>query len=219
VLSVRDLEKRLGGKVVLTGVSFDCAPSETCLFLGGNGSGKSTLLRLLVGLTEPDRGAVTVGGLPVNAPSGEARRRLGYLPDATDVLPDLSIEELVTLVQTLKRATGPAAGAAVDALRERLGLSPFWRQRLATLSFGQRKRACLLAALVGAPPLLVLDEPTNGLDAEGEALIRALIDERRRDGLATVVATNDRRLAAVLDATRFRLVEGRLVAHQRDLDA
>jgi ABC-2 type transport system ATP-binding protein/Cu-processing system ATP-binding protein len=216
VLSVRDLEKRLGGKVVLRDVSFDCAPSETCLILGGNGSGKSTLLRLLVGLTEPDRGAVTVGGLPVNAPSGEARRRLGYLPDATDVLPDLSVEELIALVRTIKRVAGRGADAAVEALRERLGLSPFYRQRLATLSFGQRKRACLLAALVGAPPLLVLDEPTNGLDADGEALIRALIDERRRDGQATVVATNDRRLAVAVDGTRFRLTDGRLALVERD---
>jgi len=212
VLAARDLDKRIGGRVVLAGASFACAPSEICVITGGNGSGKSTLLRLVVGLIEPDRGAVTVGGVPVNAASGEARRRLGYLPDATDVLPDLSIEELVALVRTLKRVTGAGADAAVLALRERLGLLPVWRQRLATLSFGQRKRACLLAALVGTPPLLVLDEPTNGLDGDGEALIRALLEERRREGLATVLATNDQRLASSLPATILRLVAGRLEA-------
>jgi ABC-type multidrug transport system ATPase subunit len=210
MLAVRDVDKRLGGRVVLAGVGFDCGPSEICVITGGNGSGKSTLLRLLVGLIEPDRGAVTIGGVPVNAPSGEARRQLGYLPDATDVLPDLSIEELVALVQTLKRAGG--SGDTVTAWRDRLGLAPVWRQRLATLSFGQRKRACLLAALVGAPPLLVLDEPTNGLDTDGETLIRALLDQRRRDALATVLATNDQRLAASLTATHLRLVDGRLQA-------
>jgi len=91
-----------------------------------------------------------------------------------------------------------------------VGADDIWQQRLATLSFGQRKRALLLAALIGTPPLLVLDEPTNGLDGGGAALIRDLVGERRRNGHATLVATNDPHLAAGLDATRWQLAGGRL---------
>jgi ABC-type multidrug transport system ATPase subunit len=207
---VQDVDKRLGGRTVLTTVTFACAPGEVSVITGENGSGKSTLLRIAVGLVEPDRGRVTVGGLPVTGASGQARALLGYLPDATDVLPELSVAELIGLVQTFKHAGGATGDAAVATLRARVGAEEIWQQRLATLSFGQRKRALLLAALVGAPPLLVLDEPTNGLDGGGTQLIRDLVDDRRRSGQATVVATNDAHLAAALGATRWRLATGRL---------
>jgi ABC-type multidrug transport system ATPase subunit len=161
-------------------------------------------------LVEPDRGSVTVGGLPVTGASGRARALFGYLPDATDVLPELSVAELIALVQTFKHAHGPGAAAAIATLRTRVGADDIWQQRLATLSFGQRKRALLLAALIGTPPLLVLDEPTNGLDGGGGALIRDLVGERRRNGHATLVATNDPHLAAELGATRWQLASGQL---------
>ena len=210
MLSVGGVEKRLGGRAVLSDVTFACASGETTVITGENGSGKSTLLRIAVGLVEPDRGHVTVGGLPVTGASGRARGLLGYLPDATDVLPELSVAELIALVQTFKRVKESGAAAAVATLRTRVGADDIWQQRLATLSFGQRKRALLLAALIDTPPLLVLDEPTNGLDGGGAALIRDLVGERRRNGHATLVATNDPHLAAGLDATRWQLAGGRL---------
>jgi ABC-type multidrug transport system ATPase subunit len=208
-LVVRDVSKRLGGRDVLSTVSLTCAGGQTCTIIGANGSGKSTLLRIVVGLVEPDRGTVEIGGLSAHGSTGTAQRQLGYLPDATDVLPELSVGELVALVQTFKRPRSDEA-AAFATLRARLGLDPIWRQRLATLSFGQRKRALLLAALVGGPPLLVLDEPTNGMDGDGSELVASLIDERRRAGLATVLATNDRGLAQSLNARRFELASSRL---------
>jgi len=209
VLTIRDVSKRLGGREVFAQVSLSCARGETCVILGANGSGKSTLLRVVVGLVEPDRGAVEIGGVSAHDGSGRAQRQLGYLPDATDVLPELAVGELVALVQTFKHAR-PDDSAPIEALRDRLGLAALWRQRLITLSFGQRKRALLLAALVGAPPLLVLDEPTNGLDSEGADLIASLLQERRNAGQCTVLTTNDRRLAETLPATRFQLTAARL---------
>jgi ABC-type multidrug transport system ATPase subunit len=210
MLNVHGVDKRLGGRAVLTEVAFACAGGEVAVITGDNGSGKSTLLRIVVGLVEPDRGSVTVGGLPVTGASGRARALLGYLPDATDVVPELSVAELIALVQTFKRVNGAGAAAAVATLRARVGAGDIWHQRLATLSFGQRKRALLLAALIGTPPLLVLDEPTNGLDGGGATLIRDLVDERRRNGQATLVATNDPQLAAQLGATRWQLADRRL---------
>ena len=209
-LVVRDVSKRLGGRPVLADVSMICAGGQTCAVTGANGSGKSTLLRVAVGLVEPDRGTVEIGGISAHGSTGRAQRQLGYLPDATDVLPELAVGELVALVQTFKHPLRDDPAMLVD-WRARLGLEPIWRQRLVTLSFGQRKRALLLAALVGAPPLLVLDEPTNGLDGDGSALVASLIDQRRRAGQATLLATNDVRLAQSLDATRFELRASRLM--------
>ena len=204
-LQIHQVGKRLGGKKVLIDVNLRCADAEIALVAGANGSGKSTLLRVMVGLLEADHGTVMVRGRPVASQDG--RRQLGYVPDTTDLLPELSVQEFVSLVQTLKQAQVPAG------LRERLGLAETWRQRLRTLSFGQRKRVCLLAALIGAPWLLVIDEPTNGLDADGCALMVQLVVDRQRQGLATVVASNDTAFIETLatsKATRYRLDAARL---------
>jgi len=206
-LEVHQIGKRLGGKKVLIDVNLRCADAEIALVAGANGSGKSTLLRVIVGLLEPDHGAVTVRGHSVAAQDG--RRQLGYVPDTTDLLPELSVQEFISLVQTLKQAEAPVG------LRESLGLAETWRQRLRTLSFGQRKRACLLAALVGDPWLLVIDEPTNGLDVDGCALMARLVADRQRQRLATVVASNDAAFIATLatlKATRYRIDAARLLS-------
>ncbi|HET6151211.1 MAG TPA: ABC transporter ATP-binding protein [Polyangia bacterium] len=209
-LEIRQVGKRLGGKKVLVDVNLRCVAAEIALVAGANGSGKSTLLRVMVGLLEADHGSVMVRGHPVASVDG--RRQLGYVPDTTDLLPELSVQEFVSLVQTLKQAQTPAG------LRESLGLAETWRQRLRTLSFGQRKRVCLLAALIGDPWLLVLDEPTNGLDADGCALMTRLVVDRQRQGLATVVACNDATFIGTLGtmkATRYRIDAARLLPFDR----
>ncbi|KYF54945.1 ABC transporter ATP-binding protein, partial [Sorangium cellulosum] len=184
-----------------------CGPSDVAVVMGGNGAGKSTLLRIVAGLLEPDRGAVVLGGDPVHGGGVAARRRLGYAPDATEALPDLQVCELVALVAALKQAP-PLERAWV----ERIGAGSFFRQRLSGLSFGQRKRALLLAALVGDPWLLVLDEPTNGLDEGGARVVLDLIAERRAEGKATLLTTNDPALASALGDRPRWLSEGRLGA-------
>ncbi|MBL8973759.1 MAG: ATP-binding cassette domain-containing protein, partial [Myxococcales bacterium] len=135
------------------------------------------------------------------------RAALGYVPDTSDAFPELSVRELVALVTALRGAPPPE-----EALRERLGLTAVWHQRLRTLSFGQVKRSYLLCALVGAPPLLVLDEPSNGLDPGGVELLVALLHERARAGGAALVATNDAPFAARVGGVAWRLVDGRLLA-------
>jgi ABC-type multidrug transport system ATPase subunit len=212
-LEIRGVTKRLGGRTILDGVSLACAPSETVVIVGENGAGKSTLLRIVAGLVEPDRGEVRIGGSLVNDGGLEARRALGYVPDATDALPDLLVDELLTLVGALKGAPVGRRGAKDDPLadlRAKLGLDAIGGRRLATLSFGERKRVCVLAALIGAPWLLVLDEPSNGLDPGGVALVRALIESRRADGQGTLLATNDRAFVAAIGGSLYTLKDARL---------
>lgn len=203
-LAIVALKKRLGRRQILDGIDLTCAPGEAVVVLGQNGSGKSTLLRLVAGILEPDSGRILVDGVELGGGGTAARRKLGYVPDSTDPLPDLLVAELCALVSSLKQAPGPPPSLAAE-----LGVTPFLHQRLGTLSFGQRKRACLLFALIGAPQLLILDEPTNGLDPEGVALIEALVAKRRRDGAATLIATNDRPFAEALGGAAHRLSNGR----------
>lgn len=203
------LTKSFGGRRVLDAVSLSCSSGETCVVLGDNGSGKSTLLRVLAGILQPDAGTVFIRGYQLTSRDIAARRLLCYIPDATENLPDLTVQEFVALVSSLR---GLAAPQEVSAWRERLKLNDVWPRRLNALSFGQRKRVWTLCALIGKPWLLLLDEPSNGLDPGGSDLMRDLLEERRVTGQLNVVASNDLSFIGGLTARRLRLRNGNLAA-------
>jgi len=211
MLLVSQLCKALGGRRVLDALELECASGEVAVVLGANCSGKSTLLRALSGILEPDRGSVQVLGHELTGGGVPARRALGYVPDGMERLPDLRVAEFIGLIRSLKQASDHVWAQPLAAWRERLGLAALWSQRLGALSFGQRKRVCLLSALLGDPWLLLLDEPSNGLDSAGLELVIALIAERQSRGEATVLGTNDEPFAGRLAATRYRLDTGRLL--------
>lgn len=220
-LEVSGLSKRLGGRYVLANVDLRCQGAEIVSITGENGSGKTTLLRILSGMTEPTEGSVTICGRSMQRQPVQAKAHLGYVPDGLEVLPELLVSEFLSLVSTLKIDTRPdreqTPDAATDEQRwhESLGIGRVWGQRLGSLSFGQRKRVLLRAALVGRPDLLILDEPTNGLDPDGVRLIRALLEERRQAGLLAVLCTNDLEFQAELACTRCHLNEGQLTSVPR----
>lgn len=205
-IELTNLHKRLGDREVLRGVSLSIASGDVVVILGPNGSGKSTLLKILAGIWEPDAGHVRIHGSDLADGGVAARAQLGYVPDTSDPLPLLLVAELCSLVSALKQAPLPSL-----AQQQQLGVHSFWNQRLETLSFGQRKRACLLAALIGHPKLLILDEPSNGIDPDGIAMICDVIAEQRRSGTAVVVSTNDQPFAASLAGRMVRIQEGVLV--------
>ncbi len=199
-LEVHGLGKRRGGRWVLDDVSFTVAAGEVVGLLGGNGAGKSTLLACAAGALEPDRGWVAVGG----ATSGR-RRHVGYAPEGADAPGHLTGGELWALVASLR----PDARLD-DETTALLELGPLAGVRLERMSLGQRRRAVLAAALIGAPPLLLLDEPDNGLDVAGlDALVRLVAREAAR-GAALVVATHDPEVRARLAARPLTMAAGRL---------
>jgi len=210
MLKVKDVRKRLGSRRILESVSLSCAAGEIGVILGENGAGKSTLLRIVAGLIEPDAGEVTIHGASLRNGGRKAREQLGYVPDATQMLPDLLVEEFVSLVRALKQLPSQTYSDLELRWRDRFGLTPVWGQRFSTLSFGQRKRACTVAALAGDPWLLVLDEPSNGLDPAGIELMVELIAERKARGEATLLVSNDTAFVNEVGGNRYRLASGRL---------
>lgn len=211
VLTLSDVHKTLGGAPVLAGVNLTAAPSDIVVVSGPNGAGKSTLLRVMCGLLDANRGEVSICGHSLRREPRKAKGMLGYVPDGLEALPDLLASELVALVRTLK--PGPDGGPASldEEWKERLGVTALWNQRVGALSFGQRKRVALLAALCGSPWLLLLDEPTNGLDAQGVALLRQLLAQRRQAQRVTVLSTNDPGFSSAIPGRHCRLEHGRLV--------
>ena len=201
VLRVDELVVRRGGRVVVDGLSVEAAAGEVVGIVGANGSGKSTLLCAIAGVLAPHAGRVVVDGASVwgsHAQRTRARRALGYVPEHADPPGFLLGGELWALVAGARGAT-----QASPELRERLGLDELRDVAIERMSLGQRRRACLGAALLGPPRLLVLDEPDNGLDAARSAVLVALLREHAAGGGAVVVATHD---AALLDAVSARVV-------------
>ena len=157
-VSIQSLRVVRGGKVVLPDLSLEIAPGRVTGLLGPSGSGKTTLIRAIVGVQIVEAGAVEVLGLP--AGSAELRRRVGYVTQAPSVYLDLSVQENLDY---FARVVGARKGAVADAI-ETVGLAEQTDQVVRTLSGGQRSRVSLGTALLGDPDLLVLDEPTVGLD-------------------------------------------------------
>ena len=210
MLKLTDVGKVLGTRRVLDRVSLQVGRGEVAVVVGENGSGKSTLLRVVCGVLTADGGEVEIDGLSMRRDEVRAKAKVGYVPDATDALPELLVREFIDLVTALK--SGAMAGAAPpsEASIARLGLSAIWGQSIGSLSFGQRKRMCLLAALCGDPSLLVLDEPSNGMDPEGTELMAEIIDERRKSEAVILLSSNDATFAARVGGTRYRLTRGTL---------
>ena len=200
-IEVRGLGKRRGGRWVLDDVSFTIGAGEVAALVGGNGAGKSTLLACAAGALEADRGWVAVAG----ATSGR-RRHAGYAPEGADAPGHLTGAELWALVAAL-RGVGPLD----DEAAARLALAPLAGLRLERMSLGQRRRAVLGAALIGAPPALLLDEPDNGLDVGGLDALVALVGREAARGAAVLVATHDPAVRERLGARAIRLEAGRLV--------
>jgi ABC-type multidrug transport system ATPase subunit len=200
-LTIEGVVKWIGGREVLAGAELSLDPGQNVALVGKNGIGKSTLLRVAAGVLGADEGDVRVDGASVFT-MASARRRLGYVPESPRPLAELTVAELITTVAALKLAAPPA-----EALVARLGVSAFLGQRVATLSLGQARRALMLAALVGDPDYLILDEPSNGVDPDGVRELARLLCQRRDEGKSALVAVHDLELGRML-ADRFITLEG-----------
>jgi len=203
ILVVEHLAVRRSGRTILHGVELAISAGEVVGIIGANGCGKSTLLGAIAGVLPPADGRVIVAGASVwgtNAQRKAARGAIGYVPEGADPPGFLLGQELWSLCETARGAPPPS-----QALIDALGLAELATVRLERMSLGQRRRACLGAALIGAPPLLVLDEPDNGLDRARTAALIELVRAHAAAGGACAIATHDRELLAALGARSFEL--------------
>ena len=177
MIRIENLVKTFGAKRAVDGVSFAVERGEVLGFLGPNGAGKSTTMRMVTGFMPPTSGKVTVGGFDVVESPLEAKRLIGYLPENAAAYPDMTVQSFLSFAAELRGLTGRNKKQAVARVVERCFLESVLRQSIDTLSKGYRHRTCLAQALIHDPQVLVMDEPTDGLDPNQKHEVRNLIRE------------------------------------------
>ncbi len=181
MIEVRALTKRYGRQVAVQEVSFTVGPGEVVGLLGPNGAGKSTILRILACYLTASSGTVRVAGRDVFLEADAVRRLIGYMPENNPLYPDLRVREYLRFRARLKGLRGAAVRARVNAVLEQCGLTEVAGKIIGTLSKGYRQRVGLADALVHEPRLILLDEPTIGLDPHQLRAVRDMIRSLARE--------------------------------------
>ena len=213
MLEARGLVKHFGGIRAVDDVSFTVRPSEVLGYLGPNGSGKTTTVNMLVGLIQPTRGQVLVGGGDIWDGIVEFRRRVGYVPEEPNLYPYLTGREYLELVGRLRSLPSPLLERKITALLSLFSLEPDSHAPLSSYSKGMRQKVLISAALLHNPDLLVFDEPMSGLDAASAVVFRHLIKALARAGKMVLYSSHELETVERVADRVVVLHQGRMVAH------
>lgn len=214
MIDVQSVTRRFGAHNAVDDVSFRIGEREIVGLLGHNGAGKSTAMRMLSGYLEPSSGTLRVNGYALDRDAAAMQRQLGYLPEYLPVYPDMMVAEYLDYAATLKRIPRAARPAAIRRVLELTDLDDRRLDTIGTLSRGLRQRTGVAQALLGEPRLLILDEPTNGLDPGQTAQMRELIRTLARE--ATIILSTH--IMQEVEAVCERVLvmhNGRLMLDQR----
>lgn len=208
MLEASGLVKRYGQVTALDGFTLSVARGEIAGLVGHNGAGKTTFTRIVAGLAAPDAGQVTIAGLPPR----RAARLIGMAAQEISLYPAVTVRELLRLFGGLHGLRRARLTAAIAGVTEELLLGGFLDQRVASLSGGQQRRAQAAVALLHRPPLVLLDEPTAGVDPQTRQALLAALRQRAADGAAVVYTTHYLPELADLHATLAVARGGRVIA-------
>ncbi len=211
LLAIEGLSKRFGPIVAVDGIDFTVERGEVLGFLGPNGAGKSTTMRMITGYLPPDHGRIEVCGIDLARDPIEVRRRIGYLPEGAPAYGDMTPASLLAFVAELRRYVGAEKRSRVEAMVERLELQSVLHQPIETLSKGFKRRVGLAIALLHDPEVLILDEPTDGLDPNQKHHVRALLADMAKDK-AIIISTHILEEVDALCTRAIVIARGRIVA-------
>jgi ABC-2 type transport system ATP-binding protein len=211
MIAIRDLSKRFGHILAVDHISFSVARGEVLGFLGPNGAGKTTTMRIITGFLAPTSGSVAVCGFDVGDGALEAKRRIGYLPEGAPGYPDMTPIGFLDFAAGIRGFAGAEKRRRIDRVVELTHLAEVLYQPIDTLSKGYRRRVGLAQALLHDPEVLILDEPTDGLDPNQKHEVRRLIAQMAPDK-AIVISTHILEEVEAVCSRAVIIANGRLVA-------
>ncbi len=210
MIEISGLTKRYGDRTVVDRLSFGCKSDEVLGFLGPNGAGKSTTMKMITGFVAPDEGRAVVCGHDVAEQPLEARRHLGYLPEGAPSWPEMTPRTFLDFIADVRGLKGDERRRRLDAVIGELHLGPVLDQSIDTLSKGFKRRVGLAQAILHDPDVLILDEPTDGLDPNQKHEVRELIRSMSADKLI-VISTH------ILEEVEAVCTRAIIIAHDRIL--
>ena len=211
MLEIEGLTKRFGTLTAVDDVSFSVNRGEVLGFLGPNGAGKTTAMRMVTGYLAPTSGRAVVCGFDVTRDPIEVKRRIGYLPEGAPLYEDMTPLELLSFVAEVRGLNGPQRRQAIAAAAERINIESVLHQSIGTLSKGYKRRVGIAQAILHDPEVLILDEPTDGLDPNQKHEVRKLINDMAKDK-AIVISTHLLEEVEMVCTRAIVIADGRIVA-------
>ena len=211
MIKTERLSKRYDTLTAVDNVSFEVQPGEVLGFLGPNGAGKTTTMRMLAGFIAATSGTASICGHDVETDALAAKRSIGYLPEGAPLYGEMTVQSFLEFIADLRDLTGSARASRLDYAIGRLQLTTVLEQTIETLSKGFRRRVGLAQALLPDPPVLILDEPTDGLDPNQKHEVRTLINEMAR-GKIIIISTHLLEEVEAVCTRAIIIARGRIVA-------
>ena len=210
MIEVVEISRNFGKFQAVSNVSFQVPKSEVLGFLGPNGAGKSTTMKMLTGYLQPSSGDALICGHSVTKQSLKARAKIGYLPESAPSYGEMQVEEFLRFAGKVRGLTGGKLNSQIEKVLEDTSLQTVRKQLIETLSKGYRQRTCLAQSLLHDPPVLLLDEPTDGLDPNQKYEVRKLISQLKEDR-TILVSTHILEEVEAICTRAIILSEGKIV--------
>jgi ABC-2 type transport system ATP-binding protein len=211
MISIKELRRSFGPIVAVDGVSFEVQKGEVLGFLGPNGAGKSTVMRMVACFLKPDSGTATVCGYDIIKNPLEVRKSIGYLAENVPAYNDMTVGSFLKFVCDTREITGSDRRKALDRIVPMCSIGSVYHQTIETLSKGYKRRVGLAQALIHDPQVLILDEPTDGLDPNQKHEVRQLIGKMAREKCIVISTHILEEVEAICDRTII-IARGRILA-------
>lgn len=210
MLTIESLSKHFGALTAVDDLSFEVAPGEVLGFLGPNGAGKSTTMKMITGFLTPSAGRVTVNGFDVGTEPVAAKREIGYLPEGAPAYGDMTVRAFLRFIAKARGLDAAAIEPRIDEVVRLIALEAVIDQAIETLSKGYKRRVGLAQAILHDPKILILDEPTDGLDPNQKHEVRKLIQSMAKDK-TIVVSTHILEEVSAVCSRAMIIAQGRVV--------
>lgn len=210
MLETQCLTKRYGRHTVVDNLSFACQPGEVLGFLGPNGAGKSTTMKMVTGFVVPSEGTASICGYDIQTETLAAQRRIGYLPEGAPLYAEMTPKQFLNFIADVRGLEGSHRRNRLNTVIEQMHLEPVLNQSAETLSKGFKRRVGLAQAILHDPDVLILDEPTDGLDPNQKHEVRELIRSLSEDKLV-IISTHILEEVDAVCSRAMIIAEGRLL--------